>query len=379
MIAKLLRKVLYVGAFAYIINNFNWLAGIVFRRSPAWPDGHRLGHHDGELLDPAGWRRRASTLGRADSEQNRRPCGFSRSVREPRPHRGAVPGLAGGDPLLLRAGGAAFHHVDRVQADHARRLRAGAVRALEQDLFLAEKVLGNVVSSGVKVLVLAVIVGIGSGLFAEFQTVPDEPSIDHALVVMLASRLRCWRWASSGRASPRVCPVRRSAARHGVLPSVPPRPAWAVPSWRAHAWPRPPPSWPAVAHAPPRRRPAAPSPHSRLVPLLRAAGPRARWLASAMSPRPAQAAGRRAPVRCRAEGGRFLPGWLERHRCRRGAPVPARPPQAKVQTAPPAQARATRLGQADAPPPADHPCRDHRRPHAARWRRRRLRARPEPA
>ena len=53
--------------------------------------------------------------------------------------------------------------------------------------FLAEKVLGNVVSSGIKVLVLAVIVGIGSGLFAEFQVHPDEPSIDHALVVMLAS------------------------------------------------------------------------------------------------------------------------------------------------------------------------------------------------
>ncbi|MFP5465647.1 MAG: type IV secretion system protein, partial [Gammaproteobacteria bacterium] len=31
VIAKLLRKVLYVGAFAYIINNFNWLATIVFR------------------------------------------------------------------------------------------------------------------------------------------------------------------------------------------------------------------------------------------------------------------------------------------------------------------------------------------------------------
>ena len=30
----LLRKVLYVGAFAYIINNFNWLAGIVFRSFP---------------------------------------------------------------------------------------------------------------------------------------------------------------------------------------------------------------------------------------------------------------------------------------------------------------------------------------------------------
>src|SRR3546814_7450127 len=34
--------------------------------------------------------------------------------------------------------------------------------------FMAERVLGNVISSGVKVLVLAVIVGIGSTLFSEF-------------------------------------------------------------------------------------------------------------------------------------------------------------------------------------------------------------------
>ena len=54
--------------------------------------------------------------------------------------------------------------------------------------FLAEKVLGNVVSSGIKVLVLAVIVGIGTGLFAQFTTPPGtEPSIDHALVIMLAA------------------------------------------------------------------------------------------------------------------------------------------------------------------------------------------------
>ena len=53
--------------------------------------------------------------------------------------------------------------------------------------FLAEKVLGNVMSSGIKVLVLAVIVGIGTGLFAEFQVTPNEPSIDHALTIMLAA------------------------------------------------------------------------------------------------------------------------------------------------------------------------------------------------
>jgi type IV secretion system protein TrbL len=89
--------------------------------------------------------------------------------------------------------------------------------------FLAEKVLGNVVSSGIKVLVLAVIVGIGSGLFAEFQVHPDEPSIDHALVVMLASLALAGAGHLSAPASPRaLCPVRRSSAqaRWPALPSA---------------------------------------------------------------------------------------------------------------------------------------------------------------
>src|SRR3546814_8591736 len=54
--------------------------------------------------------------------------------------------------------------------------------------FLAEKVLGNVMSSGVKVLVLAVIVGIGAGLFDQFTLPPGTtPTIDHALAIMLGS------------------------------------------------------------------------------------------------------------------------------------------------------------------------------------------------
>ena len=45
--------------------------------------------------------------------------------------------------------------------------------------FLAEKVLGNVVSSGVKVLVLAVIVGIGSTIFGQFTSgFNDPPTIE---------------------------------------------------------------------------------------------------------------------------------------------------------------------------------------------------------
>jgi type IV secretion system protein TrbL len=54
--------------------------------------------------------------------------------------------------------------------------------------FMAERVLGNVVSSGIKVLVLAVIVGIGSTIFTEFTSaISGEPTIEDALSIMLAS------------------------------------------------------------------------------------------------------------------------------------------------------------------------------------------------
>ena len=54
--------------------------------------------------------------------------------------------------------------------------------------FMAERVLGNVVSSGIKVLVLAVIVGIGSTIFSEFTTaIVGEPTIEDALSIVLAS------------------------------------------------------------------------------------------------------------------------------------------------------------------------------------------------
>ena len=54
--------------------------------------------------------------------------------------------------------------------------------------FLAEKVLGNVVSSGVKILVLAVIVGIGSTIFGQFTSgFNNPPTIDDALTLILAA------------------------------------------------------------------------------------------------------------------------------------------------------------------------------------------------
>jgi len=167
VIAKLLRKVLYVGAFAYIISNFNWLASIVFRSFAG------LG---------------ITATGSAITMEN-----FLQ------PGRLAKTGIDAAAPILDQVGDMAgfpevFVNVDAI----AVMFLAWLVVVLcffvlvpfalwNKTSFLAEKVLGNVVSSGIKVLVLAVIVGIGSGLFAEFQVHPDEPSIDHALVIMLAS------------------------------------------------------------------------------------------------------------------------------------------------------------------------------------------------
>jgi type IV secretion system protein TrbL len=55
--------------------------------------------------------------------------------------------------------------------------------------FAAERVLGNVISSGVKVLVLAVIVGIGSTLFSQFTTGfgGNQPTIENAMSMVLAA------------------------------------------------------------------------------------------------------------------------------------------------------------------------------------------------
>ncbi|OIQ93495.1 TrbL/VirB6 plasmid conjugal transfer protein [mine drainage metagenome] len=55
--------------------------------------------------------------------------------------------------------------------------------------FLAEKVLGNIVASGIKVMVLAVIVGIGTGLFFQFTTSygANQPTIEQTLSVVLAA------------------------------------------------------------------------------------------------------------------------------------------------------------------------------------------------
>ncbi|AXL82861.1 TPA: P-type conjugative transfer protein TrbL [Pseudomonas aeruginosa] len=187
VMAKLIRKVLYVGAFAYIIGNFNWLAGIVFRSFAGLGLAATGSLSMETFLQPGRLAKAGIDAGAPILEQIGELTGFPEV-------------FVNLDPIVILF--LAYlvvivcFFVLAIQLfitliEFKLTTLAGFVLVpfalWNKTAFLAEKVLGNVVSSGVKVLVLAVVVGIGTELFAEFQVHPDEPSIDHALVVMLAS------------------------------------------------------------------------------------------------------------------------------------------------------------------------------------------------
>lgn len=189
VIGKLIKKTLYVGAFAFIINNFNYLASILFRSFAG------LG------LTASG-----SSMTEAQLLQ---------------PGRLATVGVDAGRPILHMAGQLSgfpdvFANLDTITVlllawlvvivsffvlavqlfvtliEFKLTTLAGFVLVpfalWNKTAFLAERVLGNVVSSGIKVLVLAAIVGIGTGIFGQFTSpTPGDITIDNALAIMLAA------------------------------------------------------------------------------------------------------------------------------------------------------------------------------------------------
>ncbi|MDO3526377.1 P-type conjugative transfer protein TrbL [Ralstonia pseudosolanacearum] len=188
VLAKLLRKVLYVGAFAYIIGNFNWLSGIVFRSFAGLgltASGSSMSM--ATFLQPGRLAKTGIDAAAPILQQISEMAGFPEVFINIAPI--VVMFLAWLIVIISFFVLAVQLFVTLIEFKLT--TLAGFVLVpfalWNKTAFLAEKVLGNVVSSGIKVLVLAVIVGIGTGLFAEFQVTPNEPSVDHALVVMLAS------------------------------------------------------------------------------------------------------------------------------------------------------------------------------------------------
>ncbi|ESW84160.1 MULTISPECIES: P-type conjugative transfer protein TrbL [unclassified Mesorhizobium] len=190
ILGRLVRKVLYVGAFAFVLNNFKNLADIIYRSFA----GLGINASPGNLS--------------ADSLL--------------RPGRIAAAGFQGAWPLLNQAsqlvgfpeifGNAltifvlllawflvliAFFILS-IQLfitilEFKLTTLAGFVLVpfalWNRSAFLAERVLGNVISSGIKVMVLAVIVGIGSTLFGEFASAlqGQEPDLAAAMSQVLGA------------------------------------------------------------------------------------------------------------------------------------------------------------------------------------------------
>jgi type IV secretion system protein TrbL len=189
VLARLIKKTLYIGVFAFIIGNFNNLAAVIFNSFAG------LG------LEAGG-----GTLTQAQLLQ---------------PGRLAQVGIDAGKPILDSISSlvgfiAIFENFVQILIllmawlivilsfflmaiqlfvsliEFKLTTLAGFVLVpfglFGRTAFLAEKVLGNVVSSGVKILVLAVIVGIGSTIFSQFTSgFNNPPTISDALTLILAA------------------------------------------------------------------------------------------------------------------------------------------------------------------------------------------------
>src|SRR5216683_2123656 len=168
VLARLIKKTLYIGVFAFIIGNYNNLAEIIFSSFAG------LGLQAG-----------GNTISAAQLLQ---------------PGRLAQVGIDAGKPILDSISGLMgfvsffdnFIQIFVSLIEFKLTTLAGFVLVpfglFGRTAFLAEKVLGNVFSSGVKVLVLAVIVGIGSTIFGQFTSgFNNHPTIDDALTLILAA------------------------------------------------------------------------------------------------------------------------------------------------------------------------------------------------
>ncbi len=189
VIGKLIKKVLYVGAFAFILNNFNSLSGIVFRSFAGLglvASGSSM--TQGQLLQPGRLARVGVEAGAPIMKQISDLTGFPEVFA----NLDVITVLFLAWLVLIVSFFVLAVQLFVTLIEFKLTTLAGFVLVpfalWNKTAFLAERVLGNVVSSGIKVLVLAVIVGIGTGLFSEFTVPPgSEPSIDHALVIMLAA------------------------------------------------------------------------------------------------------------------------------------------------------------------------------------------------
>ncbi len=190
VLGRLLKKILYVGAFAFILNSFSTLADIIFRSfAQAGITAGGGGMAAADLLKPGRLAGTGFTAAWPLLDQASSLTGFATFFDN---------FLTIAILLLAWALVIVAFFILAVQMfvtilEFKLTTLAGFILVpfalWNRTGFLAERVLGNVVSSGIKVMVLAVIVGIGSNYFAQFTSAlaGQQPDIGQAMSLVLAS------------------------------------------------------------------------------------------------------------------------------------------------------------------------------------------------
>lgn len=190
VIGRFIKKILYVGAFAFILNSFSTLADLIFRSFAAaglTAGGGTLSADD--LLKPGTVASTGFSAAWPLLQQMSQMLGFTTFFDN---FVTIVVMLFAWVIVILSFFVLAVQLFVTIVEFKLTTL-AGFVLVpfalWNRTSFIAERVLGNVVSSGIKVMVLAVIVGIGSNFFSEFTSTlqGQEPDIVKALSLVLAS------------------------------------------------------------------------------------------------------------------------------------------------------------------------------------------------
>lgn len=190
VIGRFLRKILYIGSFAFILNSFSTLAGIIFRsfaQAGLTAGGGSLSADD--LLKPG----RLAGIGFEAAwpllDQASDMVGFTTFFD----NFLTIMVLLFAWALVIIAFFILAVQMFVTILEFKLTSLAGFILVpfalWSRTSFLAERVLGNVVSSGIKVMMLAVIVGIGSGFFSDFTAAlkGQQPDIGQAMSLVLAS------------------------------------------------------------------------------------------------------------------------------------------------------------------------------------------------
>ena len=190
IVARLVKKTLFVGVFAYLIGNWSSLAQIVFDSFAGLGLlGSGTGFSAADLLRPGRVAQTGLDAGRPLLDSISDLMGFVSFFE----NFIQIICLLFAWALVLLAFFILAIQLFVTLIEFKLTTLAGFVLVpfglFNKTAFMAERVLGNVISSGIKVLVLAVIIGIGSSLFGHFTAGFGgvAPTIDEAMAIVLAA------------------------------------------------------------------------------------------------------------------------------------------------------------------------------------------------